>query len=171
MSESKTTIKEPLASIGDRIMAYLIDFLVVQDYLCIGGFIMLIVWLIMWAVNINNTVPDDSFYIMYTIIGVISVLAGSIFNIYYLIFWSARHEGQSIGKKFMKIRIMIVEDLETGKIRKMEHVDVGTTLMRLVFTIIDTLFFFLVGIYLMNNDPNNQQFADQQAKTVVINES
>lgn len=43
MSESKTTIKEPLASIGDRIMAYLIDFLVVQAYLCIGGFIMLIV--------------------------------------------------------------------------------------------------------------------------------
>ena len=98
-------------------------------------------------------------------------IIGLIFNIYYLIFWPARHEGQSIGKKFMKIRIMIVEDLETGKIRKMESGDVGTTLMRLIFSIVDALFFFLLGIYLMNNDPNNQRFADQQAKTVVIKES
>ena len=171
MSESKTTIKEPLASIGDRIMAYLIDFLIIQIYLCIGGFIMLIVFLIMLGVNRNNPVPDESYIIMVTIISVISGLVGLIFNIYYLIFWPARHEGQSIGKKFMKIRIMIVENLETGKIRKMESGDVGTILMRLIFSIVDALFFYLLGIYIMNNDPNNQRFADQQAKTVVIKES
>jgi len=63
---------------------------------------------------------------------------------------------------------MVVEDLETGKIRTMTKGDIGTNLLRLVFSIVDALVFGLVGLYIMNNDPNRQRFADQQAKTVVI---
>ena len=63
---------------------------------------------------------------------------------------------------------MIVEDPETGKLRQMTSGDAGVMLLRLLFTIVDALFFYIVGIYLINSDPNGQRFADQQAKTVVV---
>ena len=169
MSEKKPTIKEPLASIGDRIIAYIIDFFVMQAPLLIGGIVIGIVMGIIAIIDsTGDGLKDEVYTISSTIFGVITFICWAAFGIYYVIFWTARHEGQTIGKKFKKLRIMVVEDLEAGKIRRMTKEDTGITLMRLIFSLVDALFFWLLGIYIMNNDPNNQRFADQQAKTVVI---
>ena len=169
MSEKKPTIKEPLGTIGDRIIAYIIDFFVMQAPLLIGGVLIGIVMGIVAIIDFAGDGLDDGAYIISaSIFGVITFICWTAFGIYYVIFWTARHEGQTIGKKFKKLRIMVVEDLESGKIRRMTKSDTGITLMRLIFSLVDALFFWLLGIYIMNNNPNNQRFADQQAKTVVI---
>jgi uncharacterized RDD family membrane protein YckC len=168
VSEKKQTIKEPLASLGDRIIAYIIDFFVMQIGALIGGILILIGWAIIRLIDIGADVDDSVYSIVLTIVGVLAFLIWMAFDVYYLVFWLVRNEGQTIGKRIKKIRIMIVEDLDTGKIRRMNKEDIGVVLLRLVFSIIDALLFGLVGIYLINSDPNRQRFADQQAKTVVI---
>jgi uncharacterized RDD family membrane protein YckC len=169
LNDKKTTIKEPIAPLGDRLIAYIIDFFVMQIPILVGGILMLIAWGI--AVGIANGVSgtdDEIFIIVFSIAGVLSFLLWQGFDIYYLIFWVPRHEGQSVGKKVKNLRIVVVEDLDEGKTRRMTKGDTGIMLLRLLFTIVDGLFFFIVGIYLINSDPNGQRFADQQAKTVVI---
>jgi uncharacterized RDD family membrane protein YckC len=169
LSEKKKTIKEPLAPLGDRLIAYIIDFFVAQIPILLGGVLMLIAWGI--AVGIANSVSgtdDEIFIIVFSIAGVLSFLLWMGFDVYYMIFWIPRHEGQTIGKKVKNLRIMVVEDLEEGKLRRMTKKDTGIVLLRLLFSIVDSLFFWIVGIYLINSDPNGQRFADQQAKTVVI---
>jgi len=172
LSEKESTIKVPLASLGDRIIAYIIDLFVTQLGALVVGLLVLIVWLILFAIDSGSATLDDSVYsIALTITGIIAGLVWFAFNVYYFIFWLTRHEGQTIGKKFKKIRIMIVEDLESGEIRTMVKGDTGVVLLRLVFSVVDALFFGLVALYLINSNPNRQRFADQQAKTIVILES
>jgi len=168
ISEKKQTIKHPLATIGERILAYIIDFFIIQLIYVLAAALVGIIWLIIFLINLSVHISDDVYVIVLSIAGVLFAVSGFIVAIYYVIAWPVRHEGQSIGKKFQKIRLMVVEDLETGKIRTMTKGDIGTNLLRLVFSIVDALVFGLVGLYIMNNDPNRQRFADQQAKTVVI---
>ena len=172
MSDKKQTIKEPLATLGDRLVAYIIDFFVMQIPVLIGGVLVLIAWGIVAIIEaINKGGMDELFVIVLSIVGVISILLWIGFDIYYLIWWPIKHEGQTVGKKVKKIRITIVEDLNNGKIRRMTEGDIGVMLLRLVFSVVDRLFFWLVGLYLINNNPNRQRFADQQAKTVVISDN
>ena len=169
MNEKQCTIKEPLASLGDRIIAYIIDYFILQIGALVAGILVLIAWGITVAIDSGSGGMNDEVYIIVlSIVGVIAFLAWMGFNIYYLIFWQVRHEGQTIGKRFKKIRVMVVEDLENSKIRKMTNDALGVSLLRLVFSIVDFLLFGLVALYLINSDPNRQRFADQQAKTVVI---
>ncbi|MHA1187815.1 MAG: RDD family protein [Candidatus Heimdallarchaeota archaeon] len=169
MNDKKMTIKEPIAPLGDRLIAYIIDFFVMQIPILLGGILMLIAWGIAFGIASGVSGTDDEiFIIVFSIAGVLSFLLWMGFDIFYLIFWVPRHEGQSIGKKVKNLRIMVVEDIDTGKIRRMTRSDTGIMLLRLLFTIVDALFFYIVGIYLINSDPNGQRFADQQAKTVVI---
>jgi hypothetical protein len=171
LTEKKCTIHEPLASLGDRIIAYIIDFFVLQLGGLLGAILTLIIWGIVAAIDAGSTGMNDEVYvIVLSITGILAFLLWIGFNFYYLVFWLVKHQGQTIGKKKKKIRIMVVENLEDGKIRKMTKDDLGIILLRLVFSIVDALFFGLVGLYLINNDPNKQRFADQQAKTVVIQE-
>ena len=171
MSDKKQTITEPLATLGDRLVAYVIDFFVMQIPVLIGGVLVLIAWGIVAIIEaINKGGMDELFIIVLSIGGVISILLCIGFDIYYLIWWPVKHEGQTVGKKIKKIRIADVEDIENGKIRKMTDGDIGVILLRLVFSVADGLLFWLVGLYLINSDPNRQRFADQQAKTVVISD-
>ncbi len=169
MNDKKTTIKEPIAPLGDRLIAYIIDFFVMQIPILVGGILILIAWGIGAAIEAGSEYgSDESIIIPISIAGVLSFLLWMGFDIYYLIFWVPKHEGQSIGKKRKNLRIMVVEDNETGETRRMTSGDTGIMLIRLLFTIVDALFFYIVGIYLINSDPNGQRFADQQAKTVVV---
>ena len=168
MNDKKMTIKEPIAPLGDRLIAYIIDFFIVQIPLLIGGILVLIAWGIGLAIEAGTGGGDEIILIAMSIAGGLSFLLWMGFDIYYLIFWVPKHDGQSIGKKVKNLRIVVVEDIETGKTRRMTSGDTGIMLLRLLFTIVDALFFYIVGIYLINSDPNGQRFADQQAKTVVI---
>lgn len=169
MSDKKQTIKEPIAPLGDRLIAYIIDFFVMQIPVLVGGILVLIAWGIGAALEAGSEYGDDELIIIpISIAGVLAFLLWMGFDIYYLIFWVPRHEGQSIGKKVKNLRIVVVEDLEAGETRRMTRADTGVMLLRLLFTLIDALFFYIVGIYLINSNPNGQRFADQQAKTVVI---
>ncbi|MBD3189324.1 MAG: hypothetical protein GF308_01705 [Candidatus Heimdallarchaeota archaeon] len=168
MTEKKKTIKKPLATIGERIIAFIIDFFVTQLLYVIALAIVGIIWLIIFLIDLGAQLDDEVYVMVLSIAGALLGFCAFCVAIYYVIFWPIRHEGQTIGKRMQKIRIMVVEDLEKGKIRRMEKGDLGVILMRLIFSVVDGLFFGLVGLYLMNNDPNCQRFADQQAKTVVI---
>jgi len=172
LSEKQSTIKEPLASLGDRIIAYIIDFFIMQLGALAGGILILIAWGITVAIDAGSGgINDEVYVILLSIVGVLAFLVWMGFDIYYMVFWQIRHEGQTIGKRFKRIRVMIIEDLDEGKIRRMAKNDTGVALLRLVFSIIDFLFFGLVGVYLINSNPNRQRFADQQAKTIVILDS
>jgi uncharacterized RDD family membrane protein YckC len=169
LNDKKQTIIEPIAPLGDRIIAYIIDFFVMQIPLLIGRLLVLIAWGIGAAIEAGSGGGmDELLLILMSIAGVLAFLLWMSFDIYYLIFWVPRHEGQSIGKKRKNIRIVVVEDIETGETRRMTKSDTGIMLLRLLFTIVDALFFYIVGIYLINSNPNGQRFADQQARTVVI---
>lgn len=162
MSEKKTTIKAPLATLVQRIIAAIIDGLIANVILFVCYIIPIILAIVAAVAGINWLAVLNGFlWFLFSIAGIAAVL-------YYYIMWPAKHEGQTFGKKFQKIKIMVVEDLQKGKIRPVTPEDKMIMAKRYLFGIVDGLFGGLVGLYFISNDPNNQRFGDQQAGTVVI---
>ncbi|MBD3192373.1 MAG: hypothetical protein GF308_17170 [Candidatus Heimdallarchaeota archaeon] len=162
MSEKKPTIKAPLATLGQRIIAAIIDGIIVNVILFVCYLIPIILAIVAAVAGINWLAILNGFlWFIFSIAGIAAAL-------YYYILWPANHEGQTFGKKFQKTKIMVVEDLQKGKIRPVTPDDKMIMAKRFLFGIVDGLLGGLVGLYFINDDPNNQRFGDKQAGTVVI---
>ena len=162
MSISKPTISIPLASVTQRLLAVLVDILVIL------GFSLVVYLIPIILQGINAGVDSHSFQIAINVFWIIFSVVEAAGLVYYLFIWPVRNGGQSIGKKFQKIKIMVAEDIEKGKIRLMKKDDYSVNFNRVIGYIVDGVFFGLIGIYLINENPNNQRFGDKIANTVVI---
>lgn len=137
-----------IASVGDRMIAFFIDLLIKIAY----GISVL--------------------YIFFTVLDLGYLLQGldpwSIAAIYIMLLFpivvypvvlESLMEGQTPGKKVMKIRVVKIDGYQAG---------FGDYLIRWVFRIIDTLFVGVVGLVSMIVSKNNQRLGDIASGTAVI---
>ena len=137
-----------IASVGDRMIAFILDFLIKVAYsVCI-------------------------FYLFFNILDFDSVLIGlddwSVRAVYIILLFptfiyplvlESLMEGQTPGKKIMKIRVVKIDGYQAG---------FGDYMIRWVFRIIDTTFFGIVGLISMIVSKNNQRLGDVASGTAVI---
>ncbi|WP_294202432.1 RDD family protein [uncultured Chryseobacterium sp.] len=136
------------ASVGDRMIAFILDLLIKAAY------------------------TIATFYIFFNILDLGYLLNGldpwSIRAIYVILLFptfiyplvlESLMEGQTPGKKIMKIRVVKIDGYQAG---------FGDYMIRWVFRIIDTTFMGVVGLISMIASKNNQRLGDIAAGTAVI---
>ncbi|WP_294286256.1 RDD family protein [uncultured Chryseobacterium sp.] len=136
------------ASVGDRMIAFILDLLIQVAY------------------------TIAIFYIFFNILDLGSLLNGldpwSIRAVYIILLFptfiyplvlESLMEGQTPGKKIMKIRVVKIDGYQAG---------FGDYMIRWIFRIIDTTFMGVVGLIAMVVSKNNQRLGDIAAGTAVI---
>lgn len=138
------TIEYELASMRDRILAWLLDaFVVVFGYVLLYQ-IALIVFGALW---------DNGWSIFWS---VMLFLAYFLYNI----FMEILNSGQSLGKMGMNIRVVRLDGKDP------EWSDV---VLRSILQLVDSLFCFgIIGILLIKTTPKCQRLGDMAANTTVI---
>jgi uncharacterized RDD family membrane protein YckC len=164
MNEGTQTVRTVPATIVERVMATLVDFLIMLGFLVVVYLIPIVLQII------NASVNSNALRITVIVLWIIFSVVAFAGIIYYFFIWPVKHNGQTIGKKFQKIRIMVVKDLSRGSVRPMTKGDFSINFNRTITLIIDYFFFGLVGIFLINDDVNNRRFGDKIAGTVVVSE-
>ena len=137
------TIEYPIASIGERILGAIIDTVIVI------GYFIAILFLYLWLLN---TTEGTSMYfpVAYFIILFLPVF-------FYHLLCETFLNGQSFGKKLMKIRVVKVDGSQAG---------FGSYFLRWIFTMIDN--FFFLGLVVMAINGKGQRIGDLAAHTTVV---
>ncbi|MFW9923221.1 MAG: RDD family protein [Candidatus Thorarchaeota archaeon] len=181
MSEKKQTVKADLATFNERLIAGIIDWLIVAAIILVCEIIPSIFnWIATGILAKAAANPFDPNYanwintaaalaivatILYVILNLIMVLV----NLVYFVWIPTRKNGQTFGKKMRKIQVALIEDEAKGKVRPLEKGDLMPALLRWLLFVVDGIAFGLVGWYFINESPDNQRLGDRIAKTVVIN--
>lgn len=131
-------IQPTVASVGDRIFAQILDWLVLLAY------IMLATWIGVEG-NINN---DWYFMVALGIVPLFYTLLCEIFN-----------QGQSIGKMIMKMQVVKLDG---------SRPTLSSYLMRWLLYLVDGPIVSFLGLLVMVLTRNNQRLGDLAAGTIVI---
>ena len=136
------TIEYELASLRDRILAYLIDFMVVS---------VAYIFLVMLVANLVDLSGIGGRFI-----GLLPVVGFLSYQLFFEIF----NQGQSWGKKSMRIRVVKIDGQEPS---------LSDYFLRAVFTIIDVMLSFgTIAMILISSSPKRQRLGDLTANTTVI---
>ncbi|MFY1045094.1 RDD family protein [Chryseobacterium sp. GP-SGM7] len=136
------------ASIGERIVAYLIDTLIKVAYLVATFYLFFNILNLGYILNGMDSWSQSAIYIVLTL----------PVSLYPLVLESLM-EGQTPGKKVMKIRVVKIDGYQAS---------FGDYLIRWVFRLIDTTFAGIVGLVSMIVSKNNQRLGDIASGTAVI---
>jgi uncharacterized RDD family membrane protein YckC len=136
------------ASVGDRMIAFILDFLIKVVY---GILIFYIFFNILDLGSLLDSLDPWSMRAIY-----LTLLFPAF--IYPLVL-EILMEGQTPGKKIMKIRVVKIDGYQAG---------FGDYMIRWIFRIIDTTFMGVVGLIAMIVSKNNQRLGDMAAGTAVI---
>ena len=131
-------IQPTVASVGDRIFAQIIDWVVILAY------IVLVVWLVT-SLDIGN-----EWYII-TFLALVPLFYTLLFEIF--------NQGQSLGKMAMKMQVVKLDGTMPT---------LGSYLMRWLLYLIDGPATSFMGLLAMILSRNNQRLGDMAAGTVVI---
>jgi uncharacterized RDD family membrane protein YckC len=131
-----------IASVGDRIVAFVIDTAIKAVYVIIGLILML-------RFSINFDVALDYIYV-----GLFLLPFVFYFLIMELIF-----DGQSIGKKIMRIKVIKMDGSQP---------DIGEYILRWLLRIVDSFFGYGVGLITIILNGQGQRLGDVVAGTSVI---
>lgn len=136
------------ASIGERILAYIIDGVIKVAYLIATFYIFFSILNLGYLLDGLDQWSQMAVYIAIT------------FPVYiYPLVLESLMEGQTPGKKVMKIRVVKIDGYQAS---------FGDYLIRWVFRLIDTTFVGLVGLISMIVSKNNQRLGDIASGTAVI---
>lgn len=137
-----------IASVGDRMIAFILDLLIKVAYVI------------------------AILYVFFTILGLGYILNGmdqwSVMAVYIILLFptfvypvvlESLMEGQTPGKKVMKIRVVKIDGYQAG---------FGDYMIRWIFRIIDTTLMGVVGLVSMIVSKNNQRLGDIASGTAVI---
>ncbi|CAD0005943.1 RDD family protein [Flavobacterium salmonis] len=133
------------ASAGERIGAYLLDLIIKIAYLIVIGLVFFY-WLRLD--KIIDTLDEWSIRAVFIII--------SLPIIVYTITLESIFEGQTIGKKLVKIKVVKIDGYQAG---------FGDYLMRWFFRLLDTS---IIGLITMISSKKSQRLGDMVAGTAVI---
>ncbi|MCX8525151.1 RDD family protein [Chryseobacterium formosus] len=136
------------ASIGERIVAYLIDGLIKVAYLVATFYLFFNILNLGYLLDGMDSWSQNAIYIVLTL----------PVSLYPLVLESLM-EGQTPGKKVMKIRVVKIDGYQAS---------FGDYLIRWVFRLIDTTFVGIIGLISMIVSKNNQRLGDIASGTAVI---
>ncbi|MDR6405207.1 MULTISPECIES: RDD family protein [Chryseobacterium] len=137
-----------IASVGDRMIAFIIDLLIKVAY---GFCIFYLFFNLLDLGYLLNGLDNWSVRAVYIIL---------LFPTFiYSLVLESLMEGQTPGKKLMKIRVVKIDGYQAG---------FGDYMIRWIFRIIDTTFICVVGLVSMIVSKNNQRLGDMAAGTAVI---
>ncbi|URM38938.1 RDD family protein [Flavobacterium anhuiense] len=137
------------ASVGERLGAFFIDLFIVICYITALS-IVLFDWLQLdrLMVNLDGWSRGAIFLLLYSPVIVYSLVLESVF------------EGQSLGKKLLKIKVVKIDGYQAG---------FGDYLIRWFFRVIDFFTFFgLSGLITVITSQKSQRLGDMAAGTAVI---
>ncbi|RYJ38483.1 RDD domain-containing protein [Flavobacterium anhuiense] len=137
------------ASVGERLGAFFIDLFIVICYITALS-IVLFDWLQLdrLMVNLDGWSRGAIFLLLYSPVIVYSLVLESVF------------EGQSLGKKLLKIKVVKIDGYQAG---------FGDYLIRWFFRVIDFFTFFgLPGLISVITSQKSQRLGDMAAGTAVI---
>ena len=132
------------ATIGERMLAYLVDLVIQIAYFIIVAFILLN--------NIFNN-PDYSTSI--------ALLLISLPIMFYSLVCESTMEGQTFGKKLLKIKVVKIDGYQAGFF---------DYFVRWIFAIVDIQMGFIPGVIAMVSTKHTQRLGDLAAGTAVISE-
>jgi len=137
-----------IASVGERMLAFIIDLLIKVAYAVVTFYVFFNFLDLGYLLNGLDQWSQMAIYIAIT------------FPIYiYPLVLESLMEGQTPGKKVMKIRVVKIDGYQAG---------FGDYLIRWVFRIIDTSFAGVIGLISMIVSKNNQRLGDIASGTAVI---
>lgn len=133
-------IKQDLANVGERIGAQLLDYVIIFAYVIVISLI---------SEKGFNSSDSDVFMVI------------SLIPVFFYSFLSETFmQGQSLGKKALKIKVVKVDGSQAG---------IGSYLVRWLFRIIDVNFLYgIVAIITISVNGKGQRLGDIVAKTSVI---
>ena len=133
-------IKYSLAGLGDRIFAYLIDSLIMVSITLVMVFIFI------YAGLFDNSSP---------LIGIVVIIPA----FFYHLVLEVTMQGQSIGKKILKIKVVKLDGSQPG---------IGNYLLRWIIWPLDTFFYGGIAILCITIGGKGQRLGDIAAGTTVI---
>ena len=128
------------AGIGERLLAYILDFAIKVGYLIVAGYVF----------GAFDNMDE------WSQIGINTLL--SFPYIFYTLTLESFLEGQTIGKKAMKIRVVKIDGYQAS---------LSDYLVRWFFRIVD-IFMFGLGFFVIIFNKRSQRFGDMAAGTAVI---
>jgi uncharacterized RDD family membrane protein YckC len=136
-------IEYPIASVGERIVAALIDQLILIGYL------IAVIFFYIWLINITE---GSSFHFP---VAYIVILFLPYF--FYHLLCETFLNGQSFAKKMMKMRVVKVDGTQAG---------IGSYFLRWILAPID--YFFFLGLIILLVNGKGQRLGDLAAHTTVV---
>jgi len=139
-------IEYPVASVGDRVVAGLIDQLIMVGYLI--AIIFFYIWLLNVTEGTSFSYPVAYFVILFLPLFFYHLLCETYLN------------GQSFGKKIMKMRVVKLDGTQAG---------IGSYFLRWILAPIDIYFTYgSVGLVTMIVNGKGQRLGDLAAHTTVV---
>ena len=139
-------IEYPVASVGDRVVAAIIDQLIMV------GYIIAMIFLYIWILNITEG-SSMYFPVAYFVIWFLPVF-------FYQLLCETFLNGQSFGKKLMKMRVVKLDGSQAG---------IGSYFLRWILAPIDIYFTYgSVGLVTMIVNGKGQRLGDLAAHTTVV---
>jgi len=139
-------IEYPVASVGDRVVAAIIDQLIMI------GYIIAMIFLYIWILNITEG-SSMYFPVAYFVIWFLPVF-------FYQLLCETFLNGQSFGKKLMKMRVVKLDGSQAG---------IGSYFLRWILAPIDIYFTYgSVGLVTMIVNGKGQRLGDLAAHTTVV---
>jgi uncharacterized RDD family membrane protein YckC len=139
-------IEYPVASIGDRVVAAIIDQLIMVGYL------IAIIFLYIWLLNLTEESPLH-FPVAYFVILFLPLF-------FYHLLCETFLNGQSFGKKIMKMRVVKLDGSQAG---------IGSYFLRWILAPIDIYFTYgSVGLITMLINGKGQRLGDLAANTTIV---
>jgi uncharacterized RDD family membrane protein YckC len=139
-------IEYPVASVGDRVVAGLIDQLIMIGYLI--AIIFFYIWLLNVTEGSSFSYPVAYFVILFLPLFFYHLLCETYLN------------GQSFGKKMMKMRVVKLDGTQAG---------IGSYFLRWILAPIDIYFTYgSVGLVTMIVNGKGQRLGDLAAHTTVV---
>ena len=132
------------ATIGERMLAYLVDLVIQIAYFIIVAFILLD--------NIFNNLDYSTS---------IALLLISLPIMFYSLVCESTMEGQTFGKKLLKIKVVKIDGYQAGFF---------DYFVRWIFAIVDIQMGFIPGVIAMVSTKHTQRLGDLAAGTAVISE-
>jgi len=154
----------PLADFGTRLLAYLLDRVIVTAVVLVPTFVvtLLLVARILDSLPAGQQ-PDPAGLVGASLIIVGTILASTVVVQYFYLVTFQGHTGQTIGKRAMKIRVVSAVDggaMDAAAARKRFLVEVGCSLIGPLV--------YLDGLWQLWDQPYRQCWHDKWARTVVV---
>jgi len=137
------------ASVGERVLAYLLDALIIIAYYIV------IYYLLLGLLHMGDLVYGLDMWSQNAIHGIISLPV-----LFYALWQEALMEGQSVGKRIMKIKVIKIDGYQAG---------FGDYLVRWILRIVEvTPPLSFIGLISMMINGKTQRLGDMAAGTAVI---